>query len=192
MIQDPYKVLGVTRDASDDAIKQAYRELARKYHPDNYTNNPLSDLAQEKMKEINQAYDIIVKERAGHAPSGGQYAGTANYAGIRRLIEMGNIIEAERQLSAITDRGAEWYYLYGTVLYRKGWFDAARQNIEKACEMAPSNLEYRNALNRMANMNMGYRTYGQNTGMSGCDVCSGLICADCCCECMGGDLIACC
>ena len=53
-MNDPYQVLGVKPDASDDEIKRAYRELARKYHPDNYQNNPLADLAEEKMKEINK------------------------------------------------------------------------------------------------------------------------------------------
>ena len=60
-MNDPYVTLGVTRSASDEEIKRAYRELARKYHPDNYVNNPLADLAQEKMKEINEAYDAITK-----------------------------------------------------------------------------------------------------------------------------------
>ena len=63
MIHDPYKVLGVSRDASDDEIKKAYRELARKYHPDNYAGNPLADLVEEKMKEINEAYEMIRRER---------------------------------------------------------------------------------------------------------------------------------
>ena len=67
---DPYVVLGVSRTASDEEIKKKYRELARKYNPDNYANNPLADLAQEKMKQINEAYDAITKERAG---GGAQY-----------------------------------------------------------------------------------------------------------------------
>ena len=64
-MRDPYSVLGVDQNASDEEIKKAYRELARKYHPDNYQNNPLADLAEEKMKEINEAYDAITKSRAG-------------------------------------------------------------------------------------------------------------------------------
>ena len=63
-MNDPYKILNVPSTASDEEIKKAYRELARKYHPDNYHDSPLEDLAQEKMKEINEAYDTIMKMRA--------------------------------------------------------------------------------------------------------------------------------
>ena len=68
---DPYKVLGISPGASDDEVKEAYRRLARKYHPDNYVNNPLSDLATEKMKEINEAYDEIQRQRKGGGSTGG-------------------------------------------------------------------------------------------------------------------------
>ena len=71
---DPYVTLGVSRSASDEEIKKAYRELARKYHPDNYANNPLADLAQEKMKEINEAYSQIEKERSSGSATQGQYS----------------------------------------------------------------------------------------------------------------------
>ena len=76
-MRDPYEVLGVSPDAGDDEIKRAYRDLARKYHPDNYQNNPLSDLAEEKMKEINEAYDAITKGRTG----GGAYGGGSGSQG---------------------------------------------------------------------------------------------------------------
>ena len=62
-MKDPYKVLGVPPDASDDEIKKAYRALARKYHPDNYNGSDLADLAEEKMKEVNEAYDAVKKMR---------------------------------------------------------------------------------------------------------------------------------
>ncbi len=69
---DPYQVLGVSPSATDDEIKTAYRQLARKYHPDNYVDNPLADLATEKMKEINEAYDEIQRRRreGGQSASG--------------------------------------------------------------------------------------------------------------------------
>ena len=74
-MRDPYSVLGVSQNASDDEVKKAYRELARKYHPDNYQNNPLADLAEEKMKEINEAYDTITKQRSG----GGYQSASTGY-----------------------------------------------------------------------------------------------------------------
>lgn len=66
-MSDPYKVLGVSPNATDDEIKTAYRELAKKYHPDNYAESPLADLASEKMKEINEAYDTIMNDRKARA-----------------------------------------------------------------------------------------------------------------------------
>ena len=76
---DPYEILNVPSTATDEEVKKAYRDLARKYHPDNYHDNPLADLAQEKMKEINAAYDAIQKERSGRARSGGGYARSGGY-----------------------------------------------------------------------------------------------------------------
>ena len=109
---DPYKVLGVSPSASDDEVKRAYRDLARKYHPDNYVNNPLADLAKEKMQEINDAYDTIMKQRQNGGASGGQYGGpqqqqqsygggySSGYSGpnagiynqVRNAINVGNVI----------------------------------------------------------------------------------------------------
>ena len=113
-MNDPYAVLGVSPSASDDEIKRAYRELARKYHPDNYQNNPLADLAEAKMKEVNEAYDAIVKARTqGGYQSAGGYGGgyqrqqtNQNRGGyqnptliqVRQLIAQNNLAEAERIL----------------------------------------------------------------------------------------------
>jgi len=117
-MKDPYSVLGVSQSASDEEVKKAYRELARKYHPDNYQNNPLADLAEEKMKEINQAYDTITKQRSGGYQSsyqGGSYGGqqqynsggSASYAQIRSMINMGDLVGAERLLMEIGQKNAE-------------------------------------------------------------------------------------
>lgn len=201
-MKDPYEVLGVSSSASDEEIKKAYRELARKYHPDNYVNNPLADLASEKMKEINEAYNTIQKNRSGESQSGSyqtsgsySYQQSSSYSGsfaqIRQYISMGNIGVAEQMLRNSSVRNAEWYFLMGSVAYRKGWFDDARRNFQTACNMDPGNMEYQQALNMMNTQRSPY-VQRDTGGMSTCDCCSSMLCADCCCESMGGDLIPCC
>jgi len=202
-MKDPYSILGVDKNASEEEIKNAYRELARKYHPDNYADNPLSDLAGEKMKEINEAYDAIINSRRSGKKQGSGFntsgsSGNTSFPEVRQLINQGRLEQAQEVLDGVPpqSRDAEWYFLNGTVLYRRGWFDQAYTSFATASRMDPSNMEYRNALN-MAQRQTGrqynpYNTYGSGMGMSGCDCCTNLICADCCCECMGGDLIPCC
>ena len=80
-MRDPYQVLGVPSTATDDEVKKAYRNLARKYHPDNYHDNPLADLAQERMKEINEAYEEIQTQRKRGASGGGYNSTGASSAG---------------------------------------------------------------------------------------------------------------
>lgn len=206
-MNDPYKVLGITPSASDEEVKAAYRELARKYHPDRYQNNPLADLAQEKMTAINEAYDTIQKMRrvsssrnAQQGTSGG-FSGSSQFGDIRRLIERNRIPEAEELLKGIPvdSRNGEWYFLMGSIFYRRGWLDDAYNSFIHASNMEPGNTEYREAASRMAFQRSSARPFGQTDyrqvstgGCSGCDICTGLICADCCCECLGGDLIRCC
>lgn len=200
-MRDPYEVLGIRPNATDDEVKAAYRNLARKYHPDNYTDNPLSDLAQEKMQEINEAYDAIVRMRKDGGYQNGGYrapqGGPSRYADIRNMIAQNRIMDAEMLLDGIpaASRDAEWFFLKGSLLYKKGWLEEAYQHYATACRMDPANEEYRQAFNRA---NAGRQTGSYHTGnMSGqtcntCDVCQTLWCMDCCCECMGGDLISCC
>lgn len=214
-MSDPYKVLGVEPGAGDEEIKRAYRELVRKYHPDKYQNNPLADLAEEKMKEINEAYDAITRQRAGgagyRAGSGGygggfgghaggsagygsgqagsygggqQYQGAqgANYARVRQLIRAGELEQAQALLQQTGGGTGEYYFLWGSIAYRRGWLDEARQSYMTACQLDPGNLEYRRAAQMMQ---QGGFAYGQNNmavgGCDSCDVCAGLMCLNCLC-----------
>ncbi len=205
---DPYKVLGVQSTASDDEVKKAYRNLARKYHPDNYSGSDLADLAGEKMKEINEAYDQIQKERARKTAGGanGAYGGGASYGSgsagaaglerVRMLINLGRYSEAGMILDGVPQsaRGAEWNYLRGCILLQRGFYYDAQKHFEVASYMEPGNAEYAAALNNMRNATAGQygKTYTQTSGCSACDLCVGLSVADCLCECCGGDLIRCC
>ena len=65
---DPYSILGISRDASDEEVKKAYRKMSRKYHPDANIDNPNKEQAEEKFKQVQQAYEQIMKERAPAPP----------------------------------------------------------------------------------------------------------------------------
>ncbi len=197
-MNDPYKILGVSPTATDEEIKKAYRKLAVKYHPDNYVDNPLADLAEEKMKEINEAYDRIQKERAGGSSSGANadssysgssYSGSSNFAQVRRYINENNIPMAEQVLMSTpaSGRNAEWNFLMGCICLKKGNSFDAQKYIETACYMDPSNLEYRNMRANMRAYGSGrtnpYGNGGNVGNCDACDICTLLMCADCLCDC---------
>lgn len=107
MITDPYKVLGLEPGATDEQVKSAYKELVKKYHPDRYQNNPLEELAEEKLREINEAYDMIMKGNRSRDNSG--YRQDARnidpeYQKVRRSIDMGNLKQAQDLLDNIPNK----------------------------------------------------------------------------------------
>ena len=206
-MNDPYKILGVSPTATDDEIKSAYRALARKYHPDKYRDSDLAEMAGEKMKEINAAYDEIQKIRAGKAngagsaggygsayggqsyggqPYGGQSYRSGNpYVTARQLINLRRVAEAAQILSTIpeSERGAEWHFLMGCIAVNRGHYVDAQQFFDTACGMDPSNAEYRDARDRLRNRGNSFGG-GQTTRASSCsccDICAALACIDCCC-----------
>ncbi len=195
-MNDPYSVLGVSSSASDEEVKRAYHELARKYHPDTYQNNPLADLAEEKMKQINEAYDAVTKMRNGGGSSrayqtsqqGGyqrqntSYSGGSVYAQVRKAINLGNLTQAEQLLNSAGQQNGEWHFLMGSIAYRKGWLDEAMQHFQIACNMEPGNPEYRQAYNMMQQGGRAYRPAGYGSGgADNCDCCTTMLCLNCLC-----------
>lgn len=192
MERDPYEVLGVSRDATPEEIKKAYRALAKKYHPDNYTDPVQRSRAEEKMKEINSAYERIQKGDTGpefkgfNNPNSG---GKGVYAQIRQYINAGMVNEANELLNSIqpSERGAEWYFLYACVLIKQGWYYEALDAAAKAYSLDPSNEEYRmlyEQLNaRVNSATDGYRTAG---GCDMCTICEICACLNCCLRTCGG------
>ncbi|WP_245157208.1 J domain-containing protein [Anaerovorax sp. IOR16] len=179
-MKNPYEVLGVRQNASQDEIRAAYKELVKKYHPDRYQNNPLADLAQEKLQEINEAYDTLTKNGNGNysnfnnnasyqSTGTHQNAPTQEFMEIRRYLDLGNLSAAEQMLAQISNRNAEWFFLSGILSYRKGWYDDASSKIKTAVSMDPSNFEYQRALNSIMNAGQAYRNVSYGKGYSSND-----------------------
>lgn len=213
MINNPYEILGVSQNASNDEIKKAYHELSKKYHPDSYADNPLSELAEEKFKEIQEAYQMIMDQREGSFrggfggqsnssyDAGGSYGGQENEQDAMRLNAVANYLNARRYqealnaLDGIASRPARWFYYAAVANAGMGNNIAAMEQARRANAMEPGNREYINFLNQLQWSGQRYQTRGYGNSGGGYDMancCCDLWCADSLCECMGGDLISCC
>ncbi len=212
MTKNPYDVLGVSRNASDDDIKRAYRELTRKYHPDANVNNPLAELAEEKFKEVQEAYDEIMRQRSQGGSGSSSYEGSSysygnsSYGGTQdaEMQAVFNFINSRRYREALNlldrmpNRNAMWYYASGFANAGIGNNVLAREHAAQAVNMEPNNIQYRQLLNQLDWNSRRYQNspYGGGYGMGGqsCgtgNLCCDLWCADTLCECMGGDLCSC-
>ena len=190
MIDDPYKVLGVSPDASDEDIKKAYRRLAKKYHPD---LNPGDQVAAQKMQEVNAAYEQIKNpEKASQGPGYGGY-GYDPFGGYRQqsysdqtgdqyqkaaqqYIRFGRYREALNALENCAERNARWYYLSALANSGLGNQVTALEHIRRAVSMEPDNPEYLRMLSHMENGGSVYRQQaGQYRGFTfGGDPCTNL------------------
>jgi len=177
-MRDPFSVLGVSREATDDEIKKAYRKLARENHPDKFTDPAESARASEKMKEINAAYEEIQKIRSGRSSSyygadqrynESSSSGDDRYVAVRVHINAHRVREAEAVLATVpqNERGAEWFYLRGITLMMRGNIMDAGRYFDIACEKDPENEEYRSAREQFRARTSSYRATS-NTSSDGC------------------------
>ena len=209
---DPYSILGVSRDASDEEIKKAYRKLSRKYHPDANINKPNKDQAEEKFKEIQQAYDQIMKEREYGSSGNYGYGGNTGYGGfggfggyggsqsnsgyqdeeaIRRqaasnYVQSGHYQEAMNVLSSLKERNAQCYYLSAVANMGLGNNVNAMNHIREAVRLEPDNMQYRMMLQRMEGGGSWYQEQQNPFGgmpTAGNDLCMKCLMANLACSC---------
>lgn len=200
---DPYSVLGVSRDASMDEIKKAYRKLSRKYHPDANINNPNKEEAEEKFKQVQQAYDRIVREReqgASQSSWSGGFGGGYQTQDDQRSMEMraaANYInaahyqEALNVLNRMTERNGEWYYYHAIASAGAGNTANAMEDARRAVEMEPNNMQYQQLYHQLQsggqwyqNMGNGYGYERPGNGLGSCCcqcLCLNMLCPGCCC-----------
>lgn len=208
MIDDPYKVLGLERGASDEEVKQAYRRLAKKYHPD---LNPGDQEAAKKMQQINEAYDQIKNpekyaRQTGYGPFGGWYTGwqetyqepprqDSYQQSAYQYIRFNRFQEALNVLENCRERNANWYYLSALANNGLGNQVTALEHIRKAVSMEPDNQQYLWTLQQLEHGDSSYRqTAGNYRGFTfGDDLCTRIcLCSALNICCFGGRGMFCC
>lgn len=213
-MSDPYKVLGISRSATDEEVKKAYRALSRKYHPDANINNPNAKECEQKFKEVQAAYQQIMKEREGGYSAENSYGGFGGRYGSQEssgqdeetihlnaalnYIRSRHYSEALNVLSGMQSRSARWYYLSAMANRGVGNNVIALEHAKKAVEMDPSNNEYRMYLSQLENGGSWYQDMGMDYGrMTTCEsswcvkLCIANIVCNLCCggaSCCGGGM----
>jgi len=204
MIANPYKVLGIPENASDDDIKKAYRKLSRMYHPDANMNNPNKDQIEEKFKEVQQAYEQIMKEReyGGSGYSDYNYGGfgssyqqrannTSQYEtylnAAVNYINSGHYKEALNILNNMADKTSQWYYLSAIANYQSGNNIIALEHAKQAAKLEPNNIQYRQLVSQIesggqwyGNMSSPFGTPNRDSDSMCCKLCiANIICNAC-------------
>lgn len=215
MVFDPYQILGISRGASDEEIKKAYRNLSRKYHPDANVNNPDKAQAEEKFKQVQQAYDQIMKEKeqgsfGGYSGFGGYgnygFGGYQNHQSqnsdyenymraAANYIQSRHYREALNVLNSMQERNGMWYYYSAIANNGAGNNVIALEHAKKAAALEPDNYQYRQLVQQLEGGGMWYRDmqgpfYEYSTG--GSDFCMKLCIANMICNCCCGGRICIC
>ena len=205
---DPYEVLGLARGASDEEIKKAYRALSRKDHPDANVNNPNAAQAEERFKQVQAAYDQIMKEKeqgyfGGYGNAGG-YGGfgghqqrntagqeddyTRHLNAAMNYVRAGRYQEALHVLSGMERKDAGWYYASAIANSGLGNNVSALQHAQRAVELEPGRMEYELLLRQLQGGGNWYDQMSTPYGgmnMVGNDMCCKIclmynLCSMCC------------
>lgn len=213
MSNDPFVILGISKDSSQSEILEAYKEKRAYYQEHVFDEGENGAQAARMLGQLDEAYQQAMEISHESATVSGE--GDSSLEAVRNAIRNKDVEAAQRALDEISYRGAEWHYYQSIVFYEKNWLNDSKKQLELAIEMDPSNTKYTRALDNLKKKIDGSRPYDKqgSQGVYGksdqasnrtysqhdsdvadgiCTTCQALWCADCCCECMGGDLIRCC
>ena len=213
MPTNPFVILGVDKNATQSEILEAYKQKRAYYQAHIFDEGESGSQAASMLNQLENAYQQAMEMAAESATVTGE--GESAYEQVKQAIRAKDIENAQRLLDDMSYRGAEWHYYQSVVFYEKNWLNDTKKQLEIALQMDPQNAKYQRALDNLkkkidgsrpydkegsqgvynADSAQTERTYSQRDGAVAdgiCSACQALWCADCCCECMGGDLIRCC
>ena len=218
MPYDPFVILGVKKGATQSEILDAYKEKRAYYQGLVFEEGEVGANAARMIQDLDNAYQMAMEyaHDSASVSADEQFDGFDSFADVKNAIKNKDFARVQSLLDDNFDRGAEWHYYQSIVYYEKSWLHESKKQLEIALTLDPNNAKYQKALDNMKKKidgtnafddpkQKGRKARGQNDGYryqrsyqqqstedTACRVCQGLICADCCCECMGGDLISCC
>lgn len=213
MPTNPFVILGVDKNATQSEILEAYKQKRAYYQVHVFDEGESGAQAASMLNQLDDAYQQAMEMAVESATVTGE--GESAYEQVKQAIRSKDIETAQKLLDDMSYRGAEWHYYQSVVFYEKNWLNDTKKQLEIALQMDPQNEKYQRALDNLkkkidgarpydkegaqgvynADSTQTDRTYTQRDGAVAdgiCSACQALWCADCCCECMGGDLIRCC
>lgn len=213
MPTNPFVILGVDKNATQSEILEAYKQKRAYYQAHVFDEGESGAQAASMLNQLDDAYQQAMEMAIESATVTGE--GESAYEQVKQAIRSKDIETAQKLLDDMSYRGAEWHYYQSVVFYEKNWLNDTKKQLEIALQMDPQNEKYKRALDNLkkkidgsrpydkegsqgvynADSTQTDRTYTQRDGAVAdgiCSACQALWCADCCCECMGGDLIRCC
>lgn len=213
MPTNPFVILGVDKNATQSEILEAYKQKRAYYQAHVFDEGESGAQAASMLNQLDDAYQQAMEMAVESATVTGE--GESAYEQVKQAIRSKDLETAQKLLDDMSYRGAEWHYYQSVVFYEKNWLNDTKKQLEIALQMDPQNEKYKRALDNLkkkidgsrpydkegsqgvynADSTQTDRTYTQRDGAVAdgiCSACQALWCADCCCECMGGDLIRCC
>lgn len=159
-MQEYYKILGVSENATDSEIEFAYKTLRKKYSDERFLDGDAGNRAAKNLTKLETAYAEIKASRNRTSSSG-----SSSFSYVEHLIKEGEYNEAQRLLDDYPNRNAEWHYLQSVLFYKKNWINESKKQLEIAIELDPNNIKYRDSYEKLlTRINTNNNQYNQNGG----------------------------